>query len=134
MALSSARASPSSAPPISACPPRSFPSSIFSVCPPFAFPLAFYRGKEQPVEPENLSLAQLRHIVFEGVTLPRSMMAVSLLAVLAAKTDRELAVWLASFPDCRGNARSAPSLSCFVLAGRARDLMLDQRNEVIARI
>ena len=86
------------------------------------------------MEAENLSLAQLRPIVFEGVPLPRSVMAISLLAAVAEARDRELAGWLASFPDCRANPRSAASLTCFLLAGRARDLMLDERETVLAQI
>lgn len=83
------------------------------------------------MDPANLTLAQFRPIIFEGRILPRSVMGISLLANLARKSDRELAGWLATFPDCRDVTRAAPSLICHTLAGRGRDLMLDYRAQVL---
>jgi hypothetical protein len=83
------------------------------------------------MESADLTLAQLRPIIFEGHTLPASVMAISLLAPYALVMDRELGAWLLGFPDCRDTTRAAPSLLCFTLAGKARDLMLDERANIL---
>ena len=83
------------------------------------------------MESADLTLAQLRPIIFEGHTLPRSVMAISSLAPFALVNDHELGAWLLGFPDCRDVTRSAASLLCFTLAGRARDLMLDERMNIL---
>ena len=81
-----------------------------------------------------LSLAQLRPIIFEGNALPRSVMAISLLAPFALSVEHELGAWVLGFPDCRDVTRSAPSLLCYTLAGKARDLMLDERAAILGVI
>ena len=83
------------------------------------------------MESADLTLAQLRPIIFEGHSLPASVMAISLLAPYALGTDHELGAWLLGLPDCRGTTRAAPSLLCFTLAGKARDLMLDERANIL---
>ena len=86
------------------------------------------------VDSAKVTVAQLRSIIFEGRSLPRSVMAISLLANVASKSDRDLAKWLRTFPNCRGDTFCAPSLECFTFAGRARDLMLDRREAVLSTI
>jgi hypothetical protein len=83
------------------------------------------------MESADLTLAQLRPIIFEGSVLPASVMAISLLAPFALATDHELGAWLLGFPDCRDTTRAAASLLCFTLAGKARDLMLDERGNIL---
>ena len=61
-------------------------------------------------------------------------MMISALAMLAARKDTELATWLRTFPQCRRVLRSAPSIDCFSLSGRASDLMLDHRSAILAQI
>jgi hypothetical protein len=85
------------------------------------------------VDPANLTLAQLRPIVFEGQPLARSFMAISLLAPFARK-DAELAVFLTTFPECTEVTRCMASIICFTLAARARDLMLDERGAILAML
>jgi hypothetical protein len=85
------------------------------------------------VDPANLTLAQLRPIIFEGQPLPRSFMAVALLAPFARK-DAELSVFLATFPECTEVTRCMASMICFTLAARARDLMLDERAPILAML
>ena len=81
-----------------------------------------------------VSLAQLRPIIFEGHALPRSVMAISLLAPFALTVEHALGAWVLGFPDCRDVTRSAPSLLCYTLAGKARDLMLDERSAILGVI
>ena len=78
-----------------------------------------------------LSLAQMRPIIFEGHALPRSVMAISLLAPFALAVEHQLGAWVLGLPDCRDATRSAPSLLCYTLAGKARDLMLDERPSIL---
>ena len=81
-----------------------------------------------------VSLAQLRPIIFEGQKLPPSVMGLSLLAPFALAVEHQLGAWLLGFPDCRDVTRSAPSLLCYTLAGKARDLMLDERAPILEMI
>lgn len=85
------------------------------------------------METANVTIAQLRPIIFEGKALPPSVMMISLLAPLVAKTDPPLAAWLTSFPNCRAT-QSAPSMDCFTFSARARDLMLDERETILANV
>jgi hypothetical protein len=85
------------------------------------------------VDPASLTVAQLRPIIFEGRALPRSFMGISLLARFARR-DAELSVFLATITDCREATRCASSLTCFTLAARARDLMLDERAAILAML
>ena len=58
-------------------------------------------------------------------------MAISLLAPYALMVVHELGAWVLGFPDCRDVTRSAPSLLCYTLSGKARDLMLDERAAIL---
>lgn len=86
------------------------------------------------MEPAKITSAQLRPIIFEGQALPRSVMMISALSPLAARKDMPLATWLRLFPQCRRVLRSAPSIDCFSLSGRASDLMLDHRSTILELI
>jgi hypothetical protein len=61
-------------------------------------------------------------------------MAISVLEPLLDIADEDLADWLWRLPICCGLSRSAPAERCARCAQKAIDLMLEQRQRVIAGI
>jgi hypothetical protein len=75
-----------------------------------------------------------RPITFQGVTFPATLMGISILEPVLDITDANLGDWLWRLPICCGITKSAPAERCARYAQQAADLMLEQRQQVLAGI
>jgi len=75
-----------------------------------------------------------RPITFEGETFPPTLMAISILEPMLDLHDEEIGDWLWRLPICCGVTKRAPAERCARYAQRAVDLMLEQRERVLAGI
>lgn len=74
---------------------------------------------------------QYRPITFQGVELPATLMAISILEPVLDITDEELADWLWRLPICCGITKKSPAERCVRCAEKAVDLMLEQRQRIL---
>lgn len=72
-----------------------------------------------------------RPITFQGVVLPSTLMAASVLEPVLEIEDEEIGAWLWHLTICRGVTKSSPADICTRCAQRLLDLMLDQRQRVL---
>jgi hypothetical protein len=86
------------------------------------------------VDIAKVQLERPIQILFEGVAMPHSLVHLPILAVLTAANDDELTDFIVALSDCHGRMRSAPSLHCFEMAGRACDALLDQRDFLLQQL
>jgi hypothetical protein len=82
----------------------------------------------------RLSSKHWRPITFEGVQLPPTFMAISVLASLMREEDEELEGWLWRFPICCGVTKAEDAEVCRRCAQCAMDFMLEHRDQVLQGI
>jgi hypothetical protein len=71
---------------------------------------------------------------FQGETFPATLMAISILEPVLDIADEDLGDWLWRLPICCGVKKTAPAERCARCAQKAADLMLEQRQQVLAGI
>jgi hypothetical protein len=78
-----------------------------------------------------LDTYKYRPITFQGVELPATLMAISILEPVLNMTDKDLADWLWRLPICCGFTKSSSATRCVRSAEKAVDLLLEQRMRVL---
>jgi len=77
---------------------------------------------------------EFRPITFQGVTFPATLMGISILEPVLGIADEDFGDWLWRLPICCGVTKSAPADRCARCAQQAADLILENRQKILAAI
>ena len=74
---------------------------------------------------------EFRHITFQGVTFPATLMGISVLEPVLEIEDEDLADWLWRLPICCGFPKRAGAERCARCATQAVALLIEHRQQVL---